>query len=247
MQKHLLVLAFFLLLVNQAPASIWDLLRNPEIDPPAAPATPAATFSLSTEEVTKGLLEALAVGAKRAVALASAEGGFLNDPRLHIPLPPNLQAVADKLRFFGLSRQLDNFEYTLNVAAEQASGEALPILTQAIREMRFADAKRLWKGGDTALTDYFREKTSERLYDRYLPVVQSVTQKAGVTSAYQALVSHPAARMVAAAMDMNTDVDGFVTDQALAGIYTLLAAEEKQIRANPAARTTALLKKVFGH
>jgi hypothetical protein len=243
MKKNILVLVFILILPSQLQGGFLDQLKDSLKG--ITGTTPTSESSLTAEEISKGLIEALQVGSERAVEFASAEGGFLNNPRIHIPLPGKLHAVADKLRAVGLSTQIDTFENTLNTAAEKASSEALPILGQAIKEITFDDVNRLWQGGDTAITDYFKEKTRQPIYDKYYPVVQGVTQQVGVTSSYQAIVNKPAVRIIATGMDMNTDVDGYVTGKALDGLYILLAEEEKQIRTNPVARTTDLLKRVF--
>ena len=246
MRKLVLILAILLILPGLVKAGFWDQIKD-TVKGVATKSTtsPAETSSFSAEEVSKGLIEALHIGSEKAVSLAASEGGFLNNPLIHIPLPENLQTVATSLRRIGLGSQMDRFEGTLNAAAEKASSEALPILTQSIKEMTFDDAMRVWKGDDTAITRYFEEKTRQPIYEKYKPVVQEAVQQAGVTSSYQSLVSRPTVRAVATGMNLNTDMNEYVTEKALDGLFTLLAEEEKQIRNNPVARTTDLLKKLF--
>jgi hypothetical protein len=199
---------------------------------------------LSADEIAKGLREALAVGSEKAVAKASSTGGFLDNPSIRIPLPGKLQMVGDTLRRMGMGNKVDEFELTMNRAAEKASGEASPIVGQAVKDLTLEDVNRLWKGGDTAVTDYFREKTWQPLYEKFRPVVNETAQQAGVTQAYESLVGQPAVKTLT--MGTNLDLDHYVTSETLDGLFKLLAAEEKEIRTNPLARTTDLLKKVFG-
>lgn len=197
----------------------------------------------SQSDVSKGLLEALRVGAERAVAQASSAGGFLDNPLIRIPLPPAIQKVSRTLRSVGLGGEIDKFETTLNRGAEKAASRAMPIFGDAIRQLTFQDVERIWKGGDTAATEYFRGKTSAALSEAFLPVVHEATQAVGVTRAYDALAGNPLVQLAAG----GTDLDHYVNDKALDGLFTLLAAEEKKIRTDPLARSTELLKKVFGN
>jgi hypothetical protein len=199
---------------------------------------------LNDQEILSGLREALNLGVQRAVEKASASGGFMDNPVIHIPLPGYLQNVAGTLRGFGLASQADAFEQTMNKAAEKASGEALPVLAQAVKDLTFEDVRRLWKGGDTAATDYFREKTWQPLSERFQPIVHATSQTVGVTQSYQSLVDQPSIKPLLAGTDL--DLDHYVTVKALDGLFKLLAEEEKKIRTDPVARTTDILKKVFG-
>ncbi len=222
-----------------ARAGIFDSLKE-LISPGSAPGGGAAP---STGEVSRGLLEALNVGAERAVASASRRDGFLGNPRIRIPLPHNVQAVAKGLREVGLGQRVDDFETTLNRGAEAASAKALPIFKDCIKGLTFEDVQRIWKGPDDAATSYLREKGREKLFEAFLPVVHATSQEVGVTRAYEEITSNSVAEMLLGGSDL--DLDRYVTNKALDGVFTLLADEEKQIRTNPVARTTDLLKKVF--
>lgn len=203
-----------------------------------------ADYSLTRDEIAAGLKEALQVGTERAVELASQEGGFSRNPDIHIPLPENIASITDKLRYIGLSSQVDTFESTMNTAAEKASQKALPILGQAVSNMTLKDVKKIWQGGDTAATDYLREKTWKEIYDKLKPVISDQTESVGVTSTYKDLTGKPAVRSLVSRSGFN--LDNYVTEKTMEGLFFLLGKEEQEIRNNPAARSTEILKKVFG-
>lgn len=233
-----LLLAVPMACADQVSAGFLDSLRG--LLSPAS----GESAGLSSGEVSKGLLEALRVGAERAVGKASAAGGFLDNPLIHIPLPPAVEKVGSTLRAVGLGAKVDEFETTLNRGAEKAAAKALPIFSDAIGRLTFQDVERIWKGGQTAATEFFREKTQAALFDAFAPVVHAASQEVGVTRVYQSLTSNPLAALAFSGTDL--DLDRYVTNKALDGLFTLLADEEKQIRTNPVARTTELLRKVFG-
>jgi hypothetical protein len=247
--RQILILILFSL-VAFAPSvygGFWDsaVEKVREVTgPKEAVKTDVKQDGLTDQEILSGLREALDLGVQRAVERASASGGFMDNPVIHIPLPGYLQNVAGTLRGLGLGSQADAFEQTMNQAAEKASGEALPVLAQAVKDLTFEDVRRLWKGGDTAATDYFREKTWQPLSERFQPIVHATSQTVGVTQSYQSLVDHAAVKPLIAGTDL--DLDHYVTGKALDGFFTLLAEEEKKIRTDPVARTTDILKKVFG-
>ncbi|RMG84093.1 MAG: DUF4197 domain-containing protein [Candidatus Dadabacteria bacterium] len=203
-----------------------------------------AGAQLSPDEIAAGLKEALAKGARAAVERASQAGGFLENPKIRIPLPDRLQTAASVARRFGLGGQADAFEETLNRAAERAAAEALPVFSDAVTSLTFEDVHAIWKGGDTAATDYLRKTTREDLYAKFLPVVKTASEEVGVTRAYKGFAGRPEIASYVAGSDL--DLDHYVTDKALDGLFTLVAEEEQKIRTNPVARTTDLLKKVFG-
>lgn len=203
-----------------------------------------ASTSLSKDEITAGIKETLQIGAERAVKQASQEGGFNTNPSIHIPLPKHIAAIKDKLRYIGLSGQADTFENTMNTAAEKASEKALPILGQAVSNMSLKDVKRVWQGGDTAATQYLREKTWKKVYDEFRPVISDRTGSVGVTSAYKNLTDSPAVRTLVSRSGF--DLDHYITKETMEGLFFLLGREEQKIRNDPAARSTEILKKVFG-
>ena len=202
-----------------------------------------AASSLSETEMVTGFKDALSVGAKRAVKAASSPGGFLNNPSIRIPLPDKLQQAATILQAIGMGNQVQALEETMNRAAEKACARALPIFGEAVKAMTFENAKKLLHEGDRAITQYFKEKTWDKLYSSFLPIVHETLQQVGVIQKYQAIVSRPAIQQMVTNTDF--DLNHYVTNRALAGLFTLLGEEEKRIRANPLARTTEMLKRVF--
>jgi hypothetical protein len=204
-----------------------------------------AAAALSEEEITKGLKEALATGTEKAIANLGKTNGFLNNLEVKIPMPQKLQEVDKGLRMIGQGRYADEFVATMNHAAETAVPEAGAIFADAIRGMTLADAKNILGGPDDAATQYFRKTGEPRLREKMLPIVQTATEKAGVTAAYKNLTGK-AGFMASFLEKEGLDVDKYVTDRALDGLFKMIAVEEKEIRTNPMARGTDLLQKVFG-
>jgi hypothetical protein len=199
---------------------------------------------LTEAEMTSGLKEALAVGVERAINGLARPGGYLNDPAVRIPLPSTLERAEKTLRTLGQGKAVDEFIATVNGAAENAVPQGAEIVGDAIRGMTIADAQKLLNGGDDAATQYFREKTWNKLAAAMLPIVQKATAQAGVTGAYKNMVSR--AGPAASLLGDSADLDGYVTGKTLEGLFVKLADEERAIRQNPVARSTDLLKKVFG-
>lgn len=200
---------------------------------------------LSTETIVAGLKEALRVGTNAAATKTSREGGFSQNARIFIPTPEEFSKVAKALRTVGFGKAVDNFELKLNQAAEHASGQAAPVFIDAVREMTFADAKAILQGGDTAATDYFRQRTGDRLRALYAPIVARHMQEVGAVTVYEDLLRRYTT-VVPFAPRPKLDPEEYVTEKALDGLFALLADEEAKIRQDPAARTTELLRTVFG-
>lgn len=211
----------------------------------SAPATTAAPQALTDEEVVGGLREALAQGIREAVAQLGRQGGYLNDPKVRIPMPEGLKTVEKALYALRQERYADEFVATLNRAAEKAVPEATAIFADSLAQLTLADARGILKGPDDAATQYFRKSAESRLRERLLPIVRAATGEAGVTSAYKKLMDKagPYARLLG---QEASDLDGYVTAKALDGLFLIIAEEERRIRQDPLARSTALLKKVFG-
>ncbi|MFA5080932.1 MAG: DUF4197 domain-containing protein [Hydrogenophilaceae bacterium] len=236
---------------GSAQAGFMDMLKDAlgtnKTSTPAAATSPvtAATTPLSQDEIVRGLKEALAKGAQGAVAKLGKDGGFLNNAAVKIPMPESLAKIEKTLRKLGQDKYADQFVTTMNQAAEKAVPEAAGILADTIRDITLDDAQAILKGPDDAATQYFRKKSEARLAERFKPIVTQATDQAGVTSAYKKMVKKagPLASMLGAG---NEDLDGYVTQKSLDGLFKMVAEEEKAIRANPVERTTDLLKKVFG-
>lgn len=201
-------------------------------------------ISLDTETLIKGLKEALEVGSQRAIDTISQQGGYLNNQAIRIPLPGTIDRVASALRKYGLESQVDQFEESMNRAAEKAAPQATKLIVNAVRDMSFEDAQKIYQGADDAATQYFKEKTSSQLRELFQPSVKESLGQVGATRYYSELAKE--AKVVPFIGDkLNVDLDNYVTEEALNGLFTVLAAEEKRIRENPTARTTELLKQVF--
>jgi len=204
-----------------------------------------AFVSQSDATSASALRDALKLASQRAVSTTSKPGGFLDDPQIHILLPGSLEGMAGGLRALGMGAKVDELETAMNHAAEHAAAEATPIFVGAIEKMSFQDAAGIVRGNDTAATSYFKRTTSEPLRQKFRPVVDAAMQKVGVVKMYDDLVGQYASTPFGSAPKL--DLNGYVTDQALAGLFKVVGDEEKKIRKDPAAQTTALLKQVFGH
>lgn len=229
---------------GSAHADWLDQLQRTFQKPPPSSAS-AGTAALTDEEMVRGLRAALAQGTQQAVAELGRENGFLNNLAVRIPLPNELKKVERLLRGLGQDKYADQFVTTLNRAAEQAVPEAATIFADAIGQMTVADAKAMLQGPDDAATQYFRKTSEARLKERFLPIIRTATDEAGVTAAYKKLIKKagPTAQLLGAGA---TDLDAYVQDKTLDGLFKMIAAEEKRIREDPLARSTDLLKKVFG-
>lgn len=203
-----------------------------------------AEAPLNEETVTAGLKEALEVGTGRAVNALSAEGGFGASDVLRIPIPENLETMASRLRSVGLGDQVDRFEDQMNTAAEQAAGLAINVFAGAIRDMSIQDAFGILNGPQNAATVYFRDRTEVALTSRFGPVVDDVMQELGVVRVYEDLVTRYNA--IPLVRPVEFDIQAYVVDRTLDGMFATLADEERRIREDPIARTTQLLQRVFG-
>jgi len=237
---------FYFLATSQGVQAGWgDWVKKIEESLPSTSPTDAAVSGLSQTEITAGLKEALNVGIERATSLLGQDGGFLNDAAVRIPMPDRLQTLERGLRAAGQDAIADEFVATMNHAAERAVPETTAIFVETIRTMSVADARDVLNGPDDAATRYFREHNQERLSAAILPIVQDSTQKTGVTSAYKRLVGGLGFLNQFGNQD-SLDLDSYVTRKTLDGLFVKLADEERLIRENPVARSTDLLKKVFG-
>jgi hypothetical protein len=200
--------------------------------------------SLTTEQVAEGLKEALVNGISKGSDMASALDGYFKNPKIKIPFPPDVKKVEDKLRQMGMGTQVDKFVLTLNRGAEDAAKEAKPIFVTAIKSMTIQDAWGILKGNETAATDYLKRVTSAQLREKFKPVIQSSLEKVNATKYYSDLVT--TYNKVPLVQKVNPDLNEYATTKAMDGLFMLIADEEMKIRKDPVARTTELLKKVFG-
>ncbi|MFS2002357.1 DUF4197 domain-containing protein [Duganella sp. CT11-25] len=210
----------------------------------AASAYALSLADLSNQDASGGLKAALEKGSTLAVAKLGAENGFLNNEKVRIPLPKILEQARPLLKMTGKGQQLDELVVQMNHAAEAAVPMAKPLLLDAVKSMSITDAKNILTGGDTSVTDFFREKTSPKLAVQFLPIVKKVTDRSDLASKYNSTMA------LAPKMGMNVKeqatVEGYVTQRALDGLYTMIAEEEKAIRADPIGTGSKLIGKVFG-
>ncbi len=199
---------------------------------------------LTNKDAVAGLKQALTDGAGTAVKQLGAQNGFLGNDKVKIPLPESLQKGEKMLRMFGMQKQADELVVAMNRAAETAVVEAKPLLVDAVKKMTVQDAKGILAGGDTAATDYFRGKTSDPLAKKFLPIVKQATAKVGLAEKYNAIAGQGAQLGLLSADQAN--IEQYVTRKTLDGLYTMIAEQEKAIRANPVGATTYIVKKVFG-
>lgn len=199
---------------------------------------------LSNKDVAAGLKQALNKGTANAVNSLGKVDGFFGNDRVKIPLPESLQKIEHTLRNIGMSQYADELELTMNRAAEAAVPEARTLLVNAVKEMSIQDAKGILAGGDTSATDYFRNKTSQKLAAKFLPIVQQATAKVGVAQKYDQLAGN--AGRWGLIDESQTNLENYITQKTLDGLFLMIADEEKAIRANPVEQGSKLLSKVFG-
>lgn len=225
----LLALILVLTSVTVAFGFDWSILWQPKPD---------------QEKIAAGLKEALEIGTQNAVKQAGQVDGFYENPAIKIPLPDQLLKTEKVLRQLGLGAQVDQFTLSLNRAAEKATPAAQDIFWSAIKEMTFNDAITIFKGDDTAATNYFQNKTSEKLKTAFLPAVAQATNDADVTRIYKKITFE-----IEKIKFLNyepVDIDEYIVTKTLDGLFYCLGEEERKIRNDPAARVTKLLKEVFG-
>lgn len=192
-----------------------------------------------------GLKEALSIGTGNAVTSVSKLDGYFTNQLIKILLPKNIQTAADVLGKLGYQKQVDNFILSMNRAAENAAPKARKFFVDAIKEMTFDDAMKIFRGNDTAATEYFKSKTFDKIYAEFKPSVSASMNKVGVTRSYKEMTGKYTSSVPFGNME-SVDLDHYVTTKALDGLFFMVGEEEKKIRTNPAARTTELLKQVFG-
>lgn len=199
---------------------------------------------LTTGEVVQGLKEALIKGISTGSDLVSQVDGYFKNPEIKIPFPPDVKKVEDRLRQLGLGNEVDKFVMTLNRGAEDAAKEAKPIFIEAIKSMTIEDAWSILKGEQDAATQYLKRTTSGLLKEKFKPVIQNSLDKVSATRYYGDIVTRY--NQIPFVQKVNPDLDDYATDRAIEGLFLMIAKEEKNIRQNPVARTTQILKRVFG-
>jgi hypothetical protein len=202
---------------------------------------------LTNDEVISGLKEALSVGIKNSVDLTSVSDGFLKNDSIRLPFPPDAQKVKDKALEWKLDGQVEKFETTLNRAAEEATKEAIPIFAEAIKNMTVQDGFAILNGGDGAATKYLKDQTTSKLVTAFTPKVKEATSKVKLTEYWNPIITkYNNAMTLTGGQKINPDLDAFVTQKAIEGLFYMVEKEENKIRKDPVARVTDILVKVFG-
>lgn len=200
---------------------------------------------LTTAEVGNGLKEALINGISKGSDVVSQLDGYYKNPQIKIPFPPEVKKVESTLRDIGLGNEVDKFVMTLNRGAEDAAKEVKPIFINAIKSMTIQDAWAILKGEENAATEYLKKTTSAQLKEKFKPVIQTSLDKVSATKYYGDLVN--TYNKIPLVTKVNPDLNDYATDKAIEGLFLMIAKEEKNIRQDPLARTTDLLKRVFGY
>ncbi len=241
--KKIISILFGIVIVNVTQAQI----SIPKINNPLKKIQEAVSKpkndSLSTPTVISGLKEALNLGVQKGTQKLSAVDGFFGNAALKILMPPEAQKVEQSLRKLGMNKQVDDAILNMNRAAEDACKQAAPIFLNAIKQMNFADAMSILKGGNNAATQYLQNSTTAALTEAFKPVIQKALDKIDATKHWNTIFSNYNRFSI---QKVNPDLTAYVTEKALSGIFFQLAAEEEKIRKDPAARTTEIFKTVFG-
>lgn len=225
-----------IVLVTAAPASaqLGRILRGLGLGRPGG---------LNDAKIASGLKEALQIGTQNAVNLTGRLDGYFRNEAIKILMPEKLQTLEKGLRLVGYGPRVDEFVLSMNRAAERAAPRAKAIFWDAIGEMSFEDARKILNGGDTAATDYFQDKTTDRLAAAFRPVVDKAMNEVGVTRRYKELIGRYEA--IPFVTSERFDIDQYVVTKALGGLFYVVGEEERKIRTNPTARVTDLLQEVF--
>lgn len=200
--------------------------------------------SLSNDEIIQGLKEALTVGSKNSSDIASRVDGYYKNPNIKIPFPQEAQKVETKLRQIGMNKQVDEFVVTLNRAAEDAAKQAAPVFGAAVRNMTIGDGLKILNGSNDAATVYLKNTTTAELTNKFLPIIRQSLEKVQVTKYWNPLIT--TYNRIPMVEKQNPNLENYVTQKALEGLFFLVSQEELKIRQDPAARITDILKKVFG-
>ena len=199
---------------------------------------------LTNQDATRGIKGALSEGAASAIGKLGVPGGFLNNPKVKIPLPPALEEVAKGMRMMGRGKEADELVETMNHAAEQAVPEAKPLMIAAVKSMSVEDAKKILTGGDNSVTEFFKAKTQAPLAVKFLPIVKRSTDRLGLAQKYDQFAGQ--AGKFGLIKGDAANIEQYVTDKALDGLYLMIGEEERALRQHPAQAASSIVAKVFG-
>ncbi len=237
----------FIALFGSAALTACDVLEDVADTVTSGTGTGTEAPSLTNAEVISGLKEALTIGAKNGAGLASKVDGFWKNDRLRIPFPPEAEKVKQKALDLGLDGKVEQFEMTMNRAAEEAAKEAAPIFVDAITGMSVQDGFEILNGGDGAATKYLQDKTTAGLRNAFQPKVKAAIDKVQLTKYWEPLAkAYNTATMLTGGEEIDPNLEQYITTKAIDGLFILVREEENKIRKDPVSRVTDTLKKVFG-
>ncbi len=261
--RKLIILILLIILTSSARAGLLDNMQNliNQSGITHRSVSSSRSQSISYKDKQNALKQALRMGVRYAISRLLKRGGYLNNPLVRVPLPENVKPIARILKKTGQGRLVEKFEISMNRAAEKAAPKTVNIFMRAIKRMTIKDANRILLGGNDAATRYFKEKTYNELFKVIKPIVRQTTESTNVTRYYKQMLSiykkySSPLKTISSFKSMLTgkssnsqppeDLDTYITQKAIDGIFKMIAHEEEKIRENPAARTTNLLRKVFG-
>ncbi|RDV16093.1 DUF4197 domain-containing protein [Pontibacter diazotrophicus] len=236
--KKLLYTSLFALTLGASACTVADVQRTMD-----GVMAGTAGAPVTQNEVASGLKQALEVGIKNGSNQASQTDGYYRNPLIRIPFPEDVQRVENTLRQVGLGNEVDKFILTLNRGAEDAAKSAVPIFVSAIRQLTIADAWAILRGDKDAATQYLKRTTSQQLYNTFNPIMVTSLEKTNATRYYTDIVNQY--NKIPLTQKVNPDLDDYATQKAIDGLFVMIAQEEAEIRENPVARTTELLRRVF--
>jgi RNA binding exosome subunit len=206
---------------------------------------PSVNVAPTQNEVVAALKDALKVGITNAVLQTNKTNGFYGNSLIKIPMPPEADKIKKTLTDIGYTKPITDFEQSLNRAAEQASGKAVDIFVNSITQMTITDAMGIWKGDDDAATQYLKRTSTAQLEAAFSPITKKAIESVGVTKYWDDVAG--IYNQIPFVTPVNPDLEKYVNHEAIEGLFKLVAQEEKKIRDDPAARTTDILKRVFGY
>lgn len=240
MKKNIVLLIIVFITFGQTNGQIWKNIKKAADDV----LDDEKKSELTEQEVAKGLKEALTIGIEKGVDRVSKVDGYFKDPEIKIPMPDEAKQVEEKLRMLGQDKMVDDAIESMNRAAEDAASEAKTIFVNAIKELTLRDVMDILNGSDNAATKYLENNTRSQLVDKFKPIIKESLDKVGATKHWNNVFTYY--NKLPFVKDVNPNLDDYVTNKAIDGLFIQIAKEEKQIRKDPAARVTDLLKKVFG-
>jgi hypothetical protein len=239
------LLALFVMHANALSLSdVKDALKSNGSSASASPSATSGVDGLSNAEASGGLKEALTQGVSKAVASLGAADGFFGNKEVKIPLPKSLKKIEKGMKLMGMGKQSDELVLKMNRAAEAAVPEAKVLLVDSVKQMTLADAKAILTGPQDAATQYFKRTTSAKMAEKFLPIVTKATENVKLADSYNKYAGMGSKFGVVKKEDAN--INQYVTNKALDGVYYMVAQEEAAIRKDPLGQASSLLKKVFG-